>query len=222
MAYLEAPRFQRTVTLVQNEMLTPLIVGAQKILGLEDVSALEVDASIFADRYPYAIGDPLGILLNKSNNSPIQAGVTGLDTVTIDPTSDSIYKLLLSEETIASEISLEALLSLKNGSIEEALKTASGSENSTPENNPTTLLRLDVGEYSFGEWQARGYFSTDRLIQYANNDEPLSISTPGALTNGSLDGNPIVEFSIYNENDVYISFRDEPSFNTISLEVGNF
>lgn len=132
LAFLENPRFQRTVTLVQApsiHLFTPALSSTHlsnltKILGIDSVEALDVDTSLFASKYPYAIGDPLGILLDKATRSPLQSGVSGINPLTLDPNSDSLYTLVLDEGTTSAALSSGTLLSMRDGTLEEKIRLA--------------------------------------------------------------------------------------------------
>ena len=151
MAYLENPRFERSIEIasqslphiLSDSLSASLREAIPRAYALNTAYALDsswVDLSV---RYPYAAGDRLGIFLSKGSRQPLQNGVTGTGSRDISLSDISTLDIIVGsqwdDEYVSTDISTGSLSSLRDGSFDDdallALNTGSGSSSWSGDNN---------------------------------------------------------------------------------------
>ena len=85
MAYLENPRFERSIEIAKQSLPLPL----------SKAYALDSSTTDLSSRYPYSAGDRLGIFLSKGSNQPLQNGVTGTGSRDISLSDTSTLTIIV-------------------------------------------------------------------------------------------------------------------------------
>ena len=138
MAYLENPRFERSIEIAKQTLPSLLVSQAY---------ALDTSNIDFTKRYPYSAGDRLWIFIEKNTQIPLQSGVTGTGSRDISLSDASTLDIIVgsswADGYVSTDISTWSLLSLKDGSFDEKALLSmnggtSGNAPQTPENLQTT------------------------------------------------------------------------------------
>ena len=114
MAYLENPRFERSIEITKQTLPSLLVSQAY---------ALDTSNIDFTKRYPYSAGDKLWIFIEKNTQIPLQSGVTGTGSRDISLSDTSTLTIIVgsswADGYVSTDISTWSLLSLKDGSFDE-------------------------------------------------------------------------------------------------------
>ena len=89
MAYLENPRFERTIEIAKQSLPSTLPSL------FSQAYALDSSTTDLSSRYPYSAGDRLGIFLSKGSNQPLQNGVTGTGSRDISLSDTSTLRIIV-------------------------------------------------------------------------------------------------------------------------------
>jgi hypothetical protein len=149
LAYLENPRFERTIEIAKQSLPSTLPSMVSKAYTFDTAYALDSSSIDLSKRYPYSAGDRLGIFVSKGSKQPLQNGVTGTGSRDISLSDVSTLDIIVgsqwADEYVSTDISTWSLLSLKDGSFDEkallGMNSGTGSGGNapqTPENLQTT------------------------------------------------------------------------------------
>ena len=109
MAYLENPRFERSIEIAKQSLPSTLpdtlfasdsffasdSLLVSKAYAFDTAYALDSSSIDLSKRYPYSAGDRLGIFLSKGSRRPLQNGVTGTGSRDISLSDASTLDIII-------------------------------------------------------------------------------------------------------------------------------